>query len=99
MARKTYIIQAMDDAGGMLLDVRVDTRAAEKLALREGFHACGRNGGGWVRRQTLGATGRAVQEVFGPCPALAPILAETYEVVAITDWLHRVNMNARRACA
>ena len=45
------------------------------------------------------ATGRAVQEVFGPCPALAPVLAAAYEVVAISDWLHRVNMNARRACA
>ncbi len=35
------------------------------------------------------ATGRAVQEVFGPCPALAPQLAEVYEVVPILDWLGR----------
>lgn len=41
------------------------------------------------------ATGKAVQEVFGRKPALAPALAESYEVVPIMDWLHRVNIAAR----
>lgn len=61
--RKTYILQAMDANGAMLMDIRVNTRAAEKLAMREGFQACDRNGGGWLRRQTKGARGWAVYAV------------------------------------
>jgi hypothetical protein len=41
------------------------------------------------------ATGKAVQEVFGRKPALAPVLLTSYEVVPILEWLHRVNMAAR----
>lgn len=74
MARKTYIVQAMDAAGGLLMDLRLDTRELESLAIREALEACQRNGGGWMRRQTVGARGWAVY-ACKPGDKLAPLMA------------------------
>ena len=87
MNRKTYILQAMDAQGAMLMDIRVDTRKAETLAMREGFQACARNGGGWLRRKTEGAQGWGVY-IVEPRRAFASLAtaAEKPAILARFDW-------------
>lgn len=58
--RKTYHVQAMSNADAMLIDVTVNTRKAERLAMSEALQAASDNGGGYMRRQTEGAKGWAV---------------------------------------
>lgn len=87
--RKTYILQAMDAQGAMLMDIRVGTRKAETLAMREGFQMCARNGGGWLRRKTEGAQGWGVY-IVEPRRAFASpaTVAEKPAIVARFDkWL------------
>lgn len=87
--RKIYILQAMDASGAMLMDIRVGTRAAEKLGMQEGFQACARNGGGWLRRKTEGAQGWGVY-IVEPKRAFASLatVAEKPAIIARFDhWL------------
>jgi hypothetical protein len=89
MTRKIYTLQAMDAQGAMLMDIQVGTRAAETLAMREGFQMCARNGGGWLRRRTEGAQGWGVYRVT-PNNTHARLLhvLEKPEVIARFDaWL------------
>ena len=89
MTRKIYTLQAMDAQGAMLMDIQVGTRAAETLAMREGFQMCARNGGGWLRRRTEGAQGWGVY-IVEPHRAYASLatVAEKPAIMARFDaWL------------
>lgn len=54
MTRKIYHVQAMA-RGAMLMQVSVDTRAGQRLALQEALAMVQREGTGEIRTQTEGA--------------------------------------------